>query len=64
MTFFVCRADYHGQEYCGDACRQRGCPAHHRASSARHQRSLGADGREDRRQQRLVRVAKELNQWR
>jgi len=21
MTFFVCRPDYHGQEYCNDGCR-------------------------------------------
>lgn len=57
-TFVVCRRDYRGHEYCGDECREHAAAASHRAASARYERSLGDDGKQDRRAQRLDRAAK------
>ena len=47
----LCRRHFHGQRYCGEPCRRRGAAASHRLASARYQRSLGAEGRQDRREQ-------------
>lgn len=55
-VFFVCTHDYRGQGYCRDACRARGCAATHRSASARYQRSLGEEGRRDRRAHHRARV--------
>ena len=51
--FHVCRRDYKGQEYCGDECREQAQAASHRADVARHERSLGEEGKRDRRETRL-----------
>jgi hypothetical protein len=59
MTFFICRPDYRGQEYCGDDCRKHGYAANHRVASARHERSLGDEGKHDRRERRRDRAAKD-----
>jgi hypothetical protein len=41
----VCRADYRGQGYCGEECRERERAALRRLANARHQRSV--EGRDD-----------------
>jgi len=53
--FYVCRPHYRGQEYCDDLCRAAAEAANHRAASARYQRSLGDDGKQDRREQERAR---------
>ena len=57
-TFFVCRRDYRGQGYCRKVCRKHAGAASHRLSSARYERSLGDEGRQDRRERRLIHAAK------
>jgi len=55
--FYVCPSDYQGHGYCGDACRKAAGAANHRASVARYERSLGEDGRRDRREKQRARRA-------
>src|SRR5262245_47024537 len=58
-TYFVCRRDFRGQWYCSQACRVASQAANHRQASARYERSLGAEGRQDRRDlQRMRRIRK------
>jgi hypothetical protein len=57
-TFFVCRRDYRGQGYCRKVCRKHAAAASHRLSSARYEQSLGDEGRQDRRERRLIHAAK------
>src|SRR6266568_4236489 len=49
--FYVCRRDYRRQEYCSDDCREESSAASHRLACARYQRSLGPEGKQDRRDQ-------------
>jgi hypothetical protein len=52
---YVCVDDYEGQEYCGAGCRAAAQAASHRASSARYVRSLGGEGKRDRRDDQRAR---------
>src|SRR5258705_8216010 len=54
-SFFVCRRDYRGQAYCGEVCGKHASAASHRLAAAKYQRSLGQEGRQDRREQRVAR---------